>query len=48
MRFTRKRTYFPSLSMDKFCDKAAKTSKKTRMFEQKWLCNKHILIRCLE
>ena len=33
---------------DKFCDKAAKTSNKTPTLEQKWLCNKQILIRCNE
>ena len=34
--------------MDKFCDKAAKTSTKIPTLEQKWLCNKQILSRCHE
>ena len=45
MRFTRERTFFPPLWTDKLCNKAAITSKKTPTVEQKWLCNKQILIR---
>ena len=44
MRFTMERT----LRTDKFCDKAIKTSNKIPTLEQKWLCNKQILIRCHE
>ena len=33
---------------DKHCDKPAKTSKKSLTLEQRWLCNKQILIRCHE
>ena len=47
-RFTRARTFFPALWTDKFCDKAANTSKKNPTLEQKWLSNKQILIRCHE
>ena len=39
---------FAALSTDKCCDKAAKTSKENLTLEQKWLCNKQILIRCHE
>ena len=48
MRFTMERTFFPAWWTDKFCDKAAKTSKKIPTLEQKWLCKKQILIRCHE
>ena len=48
MRFTRESTFFPALWTDKLCDKAAKTGKKNPRLEQKWLCNKQILIRCHE
>ena len=48
MCFPRERIFFVALWTDEFCDKAAKTSKKNSMLEQKWLCNKQILIRCLE
>ena len=48
MRFTMERTFFPAWWTDKFCDKAAKTSKKIPMLEQKWQCKKQILIRCHE
>ena len=44
MRFTRERTLFPPLWTDKFCDKAVITSKKNTTLEQKWLCNKQMLI----
>ena len=39
---------FAALWKDRFCDKAAKTSKKNLILKQKWLCNKQILIRCHE
>ena len=48
MRFSMDRTFFPALWTDKFCDKAAKSSKKIPTLEQKWLCNKQIIIRCHE
>ena len=37
--------FFPPLRTDKLCDKAAINSKKTLTLDQKWLCNKQILIR---
>ena len=45
MRFTMERTFLPALWTDNFCDKAAKTSKKNPTPEQRWLCNKQILIK---
>ena len=37
-----------SFTKDKLCDKTAKTSKKNLTLEQRWLCNKQILIGCHE
>ena len=39
---------FPLSWTDKFCDKAAKTSKTSPKLEQKWLYNEQILIKCHE
>ena len=43
--FYQREDIFEASWTDKLCDKPAKTSKKNLTLEQRWLCNKQILIR---